>query len=145
PKYPPTPPEPMIAICNAHPPATSERSNTVPALAAQSVGGGAALRADAPDPGRSSALQAFLRGCGEVPILDSTGPAGAIRPSAGQGVPRGPLKVAYEDFENVPSSVSIQPVPARIRRDRACARPRRQGCRRLPALQHRADRLSEQP
>src|SRR5262245_42172298 len=102
----------MIAICNAHPPATSERSNTVPALAAQSVGG--RLAGGRAGSGRSSALQAFLRGCGEVPILDSTGPAGAIRPSAGQGVPRGPLKVAYEDFENVPSSVSIQPVPARI-------------------------------
>src|SRR5262249_30943487 len=51
----------MIAICNAHPPATSERSNTVPALAAQSVGGGAALRADAPDPG---ARPPCKRSCG---------------------------------------------------------------------------------
>src|SRR5215471_6052626 len=48
---------------------------------------------------------------------------------------RGPVKVASsEGFEtNVASSVPVQPVPPGIRRDRACARPSRQGGRWLPA------------
>src|SRR5262249_26476741 len=80
PKYPPTPPEPMIAIRNAHPPATSGRSNTVPARPAQSVGGGwRLLRAGAPALGRLSASQAFssvLAGLQRSPHIGLDRPGG---------------------------------------------------------------------
>ena len=53
-------------------------------------------------------------------------------------------KSLREDFVNVSCSFVIQSVFAGIRRDRACARPRRQRRRRLSSLQHRAMRVRPQ-
>jgi hypothetical protein len=46
-----------------------------------------------------------------------------------------------EGFADVPCSVVVQPVPYRLRPDRACARSRCQGGRRLSPLQHRTARF----
>src|SRR5215469_10402930 len=101
PKYPPTPPEPMIAIRTAHPPATSGRSNTVPARSAQSVGGGGRpLRGRA----RSGALVRFasvLAGLQRSPHIGLDRPGRCNPPVGRSGAPRGPLKVAYEGFETM--------------------------------------------
>src|SRR5262249_5501612 len=104
PKYPPTPPEPMIAIRNAHPPATNGRSNTVPALAAQSVGGGGPLAGGRARSGALAASQAFssvLAVLRPSPHIRLDRPGGCNPPIGRSGAPRGPLKVASEGFETM--------------------------------------------
>src|ERR1700712_253082 len=86
--------------------------------------------------GLSIAVPARLNAPQIMPILavDRT----AHRRTAKNGAPQGPLKVASRGLCDVSCSFVIQSVPVGIRRNRACARSRRQGCRRLPALQYRA-------
>src|SRR5262245_21427013 len=60
-------------------------------------------------------------------------------PSDGRGAGPGPRQSRLrKGFENVSSAVAIKSVPPRLRRDRACSRSRRQGRRRVSAVQHRA-------
>src|SRR5450631_4909055 len=83
-------------------------------------------------------LSRFYRGLNRLQItpilaLDRT----AIRRTAKNGAPQGPLKVASRGLCDVSCSFVIQAVPAGIRRNRACARSRRQRRRRLSSLQYR--------
>src|SRR6202049_852068 len=81
-----------------------------------------------------------------MPILLLTG--GQIRLPVAKGRRKGPetSKSLREDFvKYVSCSFVIQSVPAGIRRNRACARSRRQGRRRLPSLQYREVRPQQRP
>src|SRR6266571_7982565 len=127
----------MIAI-RTEPSACKLAINTVATLSAQCVEGGTFWPALPGPPGVLARLTGTPHICERTTLWDC--------PSGGQGAPQGPLKVACQDFgDHVPSSVFVQPLPARIRRDRARARSCRQGRGRLSALQYRTDCPPERP